>query len=73
MAKKIRPLGDRVIVEALTQETSKSGIINGPAMTSCPDRASGIQKIQVSAKVSAIKIQNCFNDGVLFLIVRSFD
>ena len=25
--KKIRPLGDRVIVEALTQETSKSGII----------------------------------------------
>jgi chaperonin GroES len=27
MAKKIRPLGDRVIVEAMTQETSKSGII----------------------------------------------
>ena len=27
MAKKIRPLGDRVIVEALQQETSKSGII----------------------------------------------
>ncbi|RKZ07522.1 co-chaperone GroES [bacterium] len=25
--KKIRPLGDRVIVEAMTQETSKSGII----------------------------------------------
>lgn len=27
MAKKIRPLGDRVIVQAMTQETSKSGII----------------------------------------------
>ena len=27
MAKKIRPLGDRVIVEAMSQETSKSGII----------------------------------------------
>ena len=27
MAKKIRPLGDRVIVKAMTQETSKSGII----------------------------------------------
>ena len=27
MAKKIRPLGDRVIVEALQAETSKSGII----------------------------------------------
>jgi len=25
--KKIRPLGDRVIVQAMTQETSKSGII----------------------------------------------
>jgi chaperonin GroES len=25
--KKIRPLGDRVIVEAMSQETSKSGII----------------------------------------------
>jgi len=27
MASKIRPLGDRVVVQALTQETSKSGII----------------------------------------------
>ncbi len=27
MAKKIRPLGDRVIVKAMAQETSKSGII----------------------------------------------
>jgi chaperonin GroES len=26
-AKKIRPLGDRVIVEAMAQQTSKSGII----------------------------------------------
>jgi chaperonin GroES len=26
-SKKIRPLGDRVIVQAMTQETSKSGII----------------------------------------------
>ena len=27
MANKIRPLGDRVVVQAMTQETSKSGII----------------------------------------------
>ena len=41
MAKKIRPLGDRVIVEAMTQETSKSGIIIPDTAKEKPQKGKG--------------------------------
>ena len=68
MANKIRPLGDRVVVQAMTQETSKSGIIIPDTAKEKPTQgkvvAVGPGRTLESGKVVPMDIQ--VGDTVLF-------